>query len=290
VKVDYCSDLHVDSWTGSTAIHDPSRRMWEGEPRKSRFLHIDWRAMKNPDSTILIIAGDISNDVITSADVVAAAASEYEHVVVTMGNHETYMTDATVDLVHEGLRDLLRPYTNVHLLNWDCGVNLDGLAILGCLGWYDFSCYEDLMISQLQAKLAWSRYSNDSRYPQFGDRDVEIIAAEEAINLASQVSQAAEDDAIWEILVVTHTSPRADIMEWRDNDDVWNYLTPSYVNTAMDQVLPISGGKIRHWIYGHTHHRQTLTKDGVDYRNNARGYPNENAPFRLEQLELSRPT
>lgn len=287
MKIDFCSDLHVDAWHSTTQIHDPDRRMWTGEPNESMFLYIDWRQYRNPESRVLVIAGDISNNLITTRQVVVAAAEEYEYVVVVEGNHDHYDTSMTVDQGMEFLASSLSQYTNVYHLKHDTILTVDGVAFLGATGWYDFKAFEDQGISDFTAKRAWNQYSNDSRCPDFGGKLVESIAAEQAINLASQVKKASEDDDIKSIVVTTHMSPRSDIMEWKVGDMIWNHLTPSYVNTALSQVIDADvNNKIGLWIYGHTHRRQMIEIDGVVYANNARGYPRENPPFTLTQIEV----
>lgn len=287
MKIDFCSDLHVDAWFSTTQLVDPSVRKWEGEPFNSRYLYIDWREYKNPDSRVLVIAGDIANTMMVSKEVILAAAAEYEYVVVTEGNHDHYDNDMTVDEGMAHLTALLAEAPNVYHLKHDTGLLLDGVAFFGATGWYDFKAYENQGISDFTAKSTWSAYSNDSRYPQFGDKSPQSLAAEQAINLATQVKLASEDDAITDIVVTTHMSPRGDIMEWKNNDVIWNALTPSYVNTALAQVLDAdTQNKIRYWIYGHTHMRKMTEIDGVVYANNARGYPRENPPFSLTQIEV----
>lgn len=287
MNIDFCSDLHVDAWHQTTQPHDPARRMWTGEPFKSTFLYIDWALYKNPESQVLVIAGDISNNVMVSKDVVVAAAAEYEFVVVVDGNHDHYDNDMSVDAGQQLLATLLSPYPNVYYLKHDSVFAHKGVAFFGAVGWYDFKAFEDRGIWASTAKRAWHTYSNDSRYPDFSGRQVESLAAEQAINMAEQVRQANDDDGIESIVLVTHMSPRADIMEWKPSNTIWNALTPSYVNTEMKQVLDAdSKGKIRYWIYGHTHTRQMIEINGVVYANNARGYPRENPPFTLTQIEV----
>lgn len=287
MKIDFCSDLHVDAWHHTTQLLDPTKRRWTGEPYESIFLYIDWREYKNPDSRVLVIAGDISNNLFVSEKVVAAASGEYEFVVVVEGNHDHYDTDITVDEGMELLENLLQKYPNVYYLKHGTTLVVDGVEFVGATGWYDFKAYENNGISDFTAKRTWAQYSNDSRYPKFGDKTVESIAAEQAINLADQVKKASQNTDVKSIVVTTHMSPRSDLMEWKVGDPIWNALTPSYVNTALNQVLwADTNKKIKLWIYGHTHTRQMVEIDGVVYANNARGYPRENPPFTLTQIEV----
>ena len=288
MKIDFCSDLHVDAWMRHTILRDPEHRMWAGEPFKSMFYHIDWRQYKSPDSNILVIAGDIANTMVTSHQVVAAAAEEYEYVVVVEGNHDHYSNDMNIDDAMSFFESSFAQYPNVHYLKHDKTLEVDGVMFIGATGWYDFKAYEDRGIYTSAAKRMWKTYSNDSRYPNFNGKEVEILAVEQAINLAAQAKAASEDDKIHSIVVTTHMSPRADLMEWKDGDNIWNGLTPSYVNTALKQVLDADvNNKIRLWVYGHTHMRQMVELDGIVYANNARGYPRENPPFTLTQIEVT---
>ena len=288
MKIDFCSDLHVDAWHGTTQLVDPNKRRWSGEPFASTYLYIDWRQYKNPDSRVLVIAGDIANNMMVTKEVIVAAAEEYEFVVVVEGNHDHYENEMTVDEGMEFLTASLAQYPNVYHLKHDASLTVDGVAFFGATGWYDFKAYENHGISDFTAKRTWSQYSNDSRYPRFGTKTVESLAAEQAINLASQVNIASHDPEVKSIVVATHMSPRGDIMEWKAGDTIWNALTPSYVNTALSQVLDADfHNKIRYWIYGHTHTRQMREINGVVYANNARGYPRENPPFTLTQIEVA---
>jgi len=287
MKIDFCSDLHVDAWLHETKLHDPKERMWLGEPYKSTFVHIDWEVYKNPDSRILVIAGDTANTMTTTASVLEVAAQSYEYVAVIDGNHDHYDSGVSVEKGGALLKQLTSHLPNVWHLDGETGLVVDDVAFLGVTGWYDWKCFEDRGISEIIARVTWKQYSNDSVYPKFDCGSPEFLAMVQAVNLAEQVKLANEDDAINHIVLTTHMSPRGDIMEWKTNNAVWNALTPSYVNSGLQSVLgQNTNKKISHWIYGHTHQRQMVQKDGIIYANNARGYPRENPPFTLTQIEV----
>jgi UDP-2,3-diacylglucosamine pyrophosphatase LpxH len=287
MKLDVVSDLHVDIWFGTTQLHNPDKRMWEGEPHKSRFLHVDWRYVQNEGSDILVIAGDTANNVDTTFDVVGAAAADYSYVLVVDGNHEHYNGDGTVDENMERFRGLCSQYPNVTYLDGTTTFRMGNVLFVGATGWYDWKAYEDQFISRETAMQAWYQFSNDSRVPSYGKLgNPEQIAMVQAVQLAEQVRAAQDDDTIEHIVVTTHMSPRADLMEWKTNL-TWNQLTPSYVNTALKQVLDADAKrKISTWIYGHTHYRKMSVIDGITYINNARGYPRENPSFEVIQVEI----
>lgn len=289
MKIDVCSDLHVDGWLKMVDLRPPpDPECWSGEPYHSLYYHLNWKKIKNTDSTVLIIAGDIANRINQSLEVIEAAIEAYDHVIFVEGNHDHYDNQGnSIDDTMEGLRELCNGLTNVHYLAPDESVTLDGITFIGGTGWYDWKCYEHLGIYESRAKTSWELWSNDYRYINHGSLQPNIRAMEQAINMAGLVRKAQDDEVTEKIVMVTHMSPKGELMEWRDRDNMWNNLTPSYVNSALQQVLDADDGKkISHWVYGHTHRRDVREIDGVTYVNNARGYPRENEPFSLLQIEV----
>jgi predicted phosphodiesterase len=286
VKIDFCSDLHVDAWHHETKLHDPSRPMFD---ELNRFIHIDWEILKTEDARVLVIAGDTANTMPETAIVASQAAAFYEYVILVDGNHEHYLGGETVSNNMNLLKILLSGTPNVkYLTHMSDPFVLDGIAFIGATGWYDWKAYESRGISEIAAKQAWRMASNDSRYPGYSELgDPQKIAFETSINLTEQVKKLTIDSTVQEIVVTTHMSPDPDLMEWKPNNQGWNLLTPSYVNTSLKNVLAVdSGQKITNWIYGHTHSRQIKKIGHVTYVNNARGYPRENAPFQLTHIEV----
>jgi hypothetical protein len=124
----------------------------------------------------------------------------------------------------------------------------------------------------------------------FDKGDPEIMAFRDAETLSKAVSYLQDEinDEADHIVMVTHTSPRRELMEV-SKDPSWNRLTPSFVNTQMKDVLAAdTKGKIKYWVYGHTHFRKQSKIDEVTYLNNAYGYSGEfpNQPWSLKQFEL----
>lgn len=287
IKIDVCSDLHTDAWYHTTQLHDPTRPMCD---ENGQYIHVDWEILKNPQSEILIIAGDTSNTMVETALVAKQAALHYKQVIIVDGNHEHYLSDFTVSSNMQFLRMMLADTANIAYLDMmNEPFVLDGIMFLGGTGWYDWRAFESRGISEIDAKRAWQSYSNDSRYPQYDELgDPQKIALQSAVSFSEVVRSATDNDDIKEIVMITHMSPSPDLMEWKPNNPGWNALTPSYVNTALSMVLDAdSKGKIKNWIYGHTHTRQIKQLGTVTYVNNARGYPRENPPFKLTQIEVA---
>lgn len=287
MKFDFCSDLHVDAWHQTTQLKYAPGAGPQSRDATGKFQHIDWAWYKNPDSNVLIIAGDISNSIDTTADVFIDASKVYEWVVVVEGNHEHY--DITRKMAHntEYLESLLKPYQNIILLNGNSR-QIGDVLFTGALGWYDWSGWESRGITIAQAYMAWESGSNDSRYPRFAElKGPSHLALVHAFQVTEEVRAAQSNDTVEKIVVVTHTSPRSELMYWHPTNDGWNKLTPSYMNSKMSSVLEAdTSKKIKAWIYGHTHERKMVDIDGITYANNACGYPRESSPWSLPQMEV----
>lgn len=289
LKFDYCSDLHVDAWAHVTQLHDRVNgpRIWTGVPYQSHSLIIDWEWYKTPDSTVLIIAGDLSNDLTHTIRTVKDAAAVYDQVVFVEGNHDHYQDalDGDIETNHKVIKDSLRLCPNVTHLDGEESVQVGATLFIGALGWYDWQGYSERGITAEVARDRWANGNNDSRAVDFGRfKDPSVRAMHDAEALRSQVIWAQDEESIENIVVVTHTSPRVDLMQWSETNESWNTMTPSFMNVGMDRViLADEKKKIRHWVYGHTHHRQVVDIDGVLYSNNARGYPRENETWVMTQ-------
>lgn len=289
LKIDVCSDLHVDAWFNTTQPYNPNGpRIWEGEPYQSRYFHIDWQWYKNEGSTVLVIAGDTANNIEMTAQVVSQAASVYEHVVLVDGNHEHYESDGTVEQNMSRLKSLLSQLTNVSYLNGPHALLVGDVMFIGATGWYDWKGHESRDITVEMARQAWKHHSMDSRRVKYGiHKSPANLGQLQADDLAERVREVSDNEMIREIVVVTHMSPCSDLMEWKEGDNFWNLLTPSYINSQLKVVLEADvNRKIKNWVYGHTHQRKITEVDGVKYINNARGYPRENPPFSLTQITI----
>ncbi len=288
IKFDFCSDLHVDAWHSVTRLVSPPGEGPQSRQPNGQHQYIDWAWYKNPDSTVLIIAGDISNSIKITSEVFIDASKVYEWVVVVEGNHEHYDIERKMSHNTEYLEELIKPYPNIILLN-GTSHQIGDVLFTGALGWYDWAGWEHRGITIAQAYMAWQSGSNDSRYPRFAELNSPAhLALVHSFQVAEEVRAAQINDSISKIVCVTHTSPRHELMHWHPTNDAWNKLTPSYMNSKMSSVLEAdTGKKIKAWIYGHTHDRKMVDIDGVTYANNAQGYPRETStPWSLPQLEI----
>lgn len=266
MMIDVASDLHVDK----------------------HLAILDWRFLRNGHSNTLILAGDVANNFEQILQEIHKAALEYELVIYVDGNHEHYKSGVSVNDQVRLLQNQLDRYHNVAYLNGNdrCTHRVGNTMFIGGNGWYDWSCFKHEGITVEMAYRSWREGSNDAGWIQWGADDPLIQAMVHSINLSEAVRQAQQDPAVEHIVMVTHTSPRHEVMERRSRD--WDIQTPSYVNSLMSGVLrEDTHNKIRYWIYGHTHVRNMRVIDGITYINNSRGYAHEErSAWWLPQIEI----
>jgi predicted phosphodiesterase len=282
MKIDFVSDLHVDVWWGKTlpySVDGPQPRRVDGT---SQFVDWEWyRKQSGNDGDVLLIGGDISNNIEDVRSVVNNAAEVYKSVVFVDGNHEHHNGQAYTNNMSQLVDMQSERITFLHTAV-PCFVK-DDIAFIGANGWYDWRCYEP-DFSHNEAYEVWQRGMVDATKILFDDGKPDVLAAKQAEVLAQTVGLIAK--SVQKIVMVTHTVPRVDVCVIKHPS--WNRSTPSFVNSAMNRVLQAEGAeKIACWLYGHTHARQDIVLDGIRYVNNSVGYPHERVGGTyLKQIEV----
>lgn len=274
MKFDIVSDLHFDAWAMGN----------------EELLGDLWKKIKNKDSDGIIVAGDLASNVYDHSTIVKSLAKKYKYVISTVGNHEFYGSINTIDNMIKFINDDLSssPKKTYFLTGRNYFIIGDTAFIGGC-GWYDWECYIDKGITKDIAYKQWKRRSNDSRMiPFIWNHGPDVLAKTQAEILVDYINQLGNNDLVKNIVVVTHTSPQASLMRWSMDDIDFNNLTPSYVNSQMNNVVKADKDhKIKYWIYGHTHDRREVNIGHVTYIVNAYGYPNElTNNFKMKQITI----
>ena len=244
---DVCSDLHVDLFA-------------------SGIDSVDFHALKNTGSDVLVIAGDVSNHFYLSRRVLDRACKEYKHVVFVDGNHETYEMGDDISDAELEMHDYCRSEANLTYLPRD-DYKIGGTVFIGTNGWYDWSIMCPLYSKAAQFD-AWKRMSNDRFL--FSEIPIDERAFRAAEDLRNRVAKLDADELVTEIVIVTHTVPLVTLLEHRTHDSEYQKLSGSYGNSNMSAIL--GSKKIKAWVYGHTHNRKLVVYSGVQFVNNARGY------------------
>ena len=144
---------------------------------------------------------------------------------------------------------------------------------LGANGWYDFKSCDG--ISQNKQKDLWKRTINDARMIDFGNMQPEDRAIQDAQLLKVHVEVAQENDNIENIVVITHTVPLAKGVVGPDH--VYYNMNGGFHNTELHKVIDAdTKGKIKHFVFGHTHFPKYFQYKNIWFWCNPRGYSHEN--------------
>lgn len=257
MKFDLVSDLHVDHNSQS----------------------LNWLEIKSPDSNCLVIAGDTSNHIVDVVAVLKRAKAAYEHVAFVDGNHEWYNYPYTN---HKAFRDIAAETGAVFL--YDTDLLIEDTVFIGVNGWYDFSATNN----PYAAKKRFISDMNDYTMI-WKNRDIEPehCAFLQADKLANKVSDYQSNGAVKNIIVVTHTAPRKELVGAPGVAPGTDHLDACFANITMGDVVRQKDckNKIKVWCFGHTHQSYDRTLDGVRYVNNSRGYGFEHKKWSPVQID-----
>lgn len=257
MKFQLVSDLHIDYW-----------------PAKSQ---IDWE--KNKTSDIIVVAGDISDDLEMSLQELRRLAEVYKHVLFIDGNHEhdNYFChdlddpDPDMLLAVQAWQDALKEEPNIHYLH-DNPFVLDGVAFVGRNGWWDFSIAEPY-VTQEEGYNAFASWHNE------GDVAAKALvnqATRDAKAIRKHVQHLQEQEDIVSIVVVTHTPPHPNLVRkdsYPMSKEVW---ASCYGNRSMAEIPLLDyQGKIQWWLYGHNHEESSEVIGPVHYLAHPRGKPKD---------------
>lgn len=240
MKVDYISDIHIDTHTDKynvKSLESWARTVIGFDPQKA--------------GDVLLIAGDIGHSNRQNLGLLMMFASHYKHVYIVPGNHDRYliprhepdMTANGPDTRVDDLGRLIEQYLldNVHLLLGTTHT-FEGITFGGTGGWYDNSFIESALIEAY-----WQSYMNDSNWIPGLELSIGLLELEIG-RVVQALSQGVD-------VMITHISPsnRPDNIPYEYRDDI---LTNFY---CFDGEALIKKYKPRYWIYGHQH-------TGLDYK------------------------
>lgn len=255
MKFDLMSDLHVDL-----------------SPR----IKLDYGAMAT--SPIAVVAGDISNDPDLTIMEIDRIAAHYERVLFVDGNHEHYDNrdeyrrhpDRTPEWVYAHLWANFRDHPNVHYLgSGKTPVVIGNTAFVGANNWYDFTWQ---YVRKEACIDSWYKNMNDSYWANIDHLWVMGESANQTYNIIQSVEALNNDPNIENIVIVTHTVPTESAIYNHPHNPVWNSLNGCYLNS---QIKAAHKGKVKAHCFGHTHKKQLIHANGVDFICNPRGYQGE---------------
>jgi predicted phosphodiesterase len=207
---------------------------------------------------VLVLAGDVSDSLETLEETLRVLTRRFDTVAYVPGNHDLWVRRGSA-------RTSMDKFDAVHAIAADCGVatapvHRETLSIVPLLGWYDYSFGEPS--EELAAR--WADF-RACRWPDSLD-----AAAVTSWFLAR--NESALDTENETIISFSHFLPRIDVM-------------PAYIPAERRMLYPVLGStrieeQVRRLqpdihVYGHSHVNRRVRLEGIDYVNNALGYPQE---------------
>lgn len=235
------SDIHVDYEANANWVRNLSQQ--------------DYR------DDLLILAGDITHRAALLAWCLEAFARRFRQVLFVPGNHDLWVLDEAAGI------DSLRKFHEVASIAEDSGASLrawrdEHVLIAPLLGWYDYSFGEP----GEELLQRWMDF-RACRWPPGFDA-AQIAAYFSALNPPVE----RDDGATGTVITFSHFLPRIDLL-------------PPYIPLQHRLLDPVLGSvrleqQLRRLrpaihVYGHSHVNRRIRLDGVDYINNAFGYPQE---------------
>ncbi len=239
-------------------------------------VHIDYAANKRwmlelSDSEyrddVLILAGDVTDDLDALAECLQGLASKFARVLFVPGNHELWV-------VRDHFATSLDKFHAVIELARDCGATTDtwrcdGVTIVPLFSWYDFSFGQP----GKRLKKAWTDFVA-CVWP-------EGYTVAEVARYFSNRNHDRLDERNDVVISFSHFLPRIDVMP-ESIPARKRYLYPVLGSDLLGDQLRVLKPTLH--VYGHSHVHRQVSLDGIQYVNNAFGYPSETRISRKDLL------
>ena len=211
----------------------------------------DWEGKAT--SLYCIIAGNISNDLLTINQILLNLSHFYHGVFYTAGSLE-YEGVTNISVRTNELLNISKCIRNVAYLH-NHVVIIDGIAIVGSNGWFnDEVTYPLLTLDAIE----------NERYQDIGY----LSNAIEKLQLHLDVKK---------IIIVSHSAPSHELFFGEEPDLIYS-MPPLKLSLIKDLE-----SKVTHWIYGYYDKTVDIVIDGINYINNS--YYKRN-PYWAKRIEI----
>ncbi|MEK5209283.1 metallophosphoesterase [Psychrobacillus sp. FSL H8-0510] len=226
MKIGHLSDLHLDI---------------NQEHVEEDIVKVLCNTIKEKDWDILLISGDISNhmdDTLSILHEIEKQTGRPVHFV--PGNHDLART------ISMGSDDVLASYLADKSVPIGKPAIYGDIAIVGALGWYDYSYGPHTHTAELLARLKGSLWY-DGGHINFKDGDIDI--SERFLRQLADDLAKVKDKQVW---VMTHFVPYESNIRYIDA--TWNICNAYMGSESVGELLDIHEN-VRYVSFGHTHTR-----------------------------------
>jgi len=271
VLIHITSDLHIDNWDLSLPNKYPC-----GERINKPII---WEYNIN---TILIIAGDISDDFKLSINYLNQISKFYKKILFIDGNHEHVIEYPRLILRHDMIYNLQALNNDKLIFLQDKPYIIDNNVFIGCCGWWNYNKGE--------YKYSKDYFKNwidfDEIQTQIFHNNVHIKSLMDYYYLLDQLNKYQSNINIDNIIIITHTIPHRRFCKELLPNHTENNKFHELLNTNFENITKKKFSKISTWIFGHVHSNYSTTIDGINFISNPRGRVEDYNRLEYQPLEL----
>ena len=253
MKFEILSDLHIDQWDKNIDI-----KYNYGIRKNNPFI------LKKGESNILIIAGDISDDLDLSISFLIDMTKYYDKILFVDGNHEhvnKYPELYSKDFISEKIKNRKIFYLPSNHFKSERTI------FLGCCGWWDYSNKNMEVMEKNQTYFKnWIPDMDKNDSDKFISNTIEN-SEREFHYIENYLNNYNKDNSIDNIIVVTHTVP-IEVMERKEESGTDR-------NSKFSEIIKNKSEKLKMWIFGHNHQQFDKIIDGTRFVSHPRGRPED---------------
>ena len=273
---DVVSDLHIDQWDSSL-----SGQYLCGKVKDAPYQ------FPESDSRILIVAGDISDNIDLSLQYLNDISNQYDKVLFVDGNHE-HVGNYPLLISTENINQKVLALENPKLMYLPKNNYMIGKTVfLGFCGWWDYdSADEESLLKAEEYFNSWMPHLNTNDNKIFCFNVISNYIRQFAL-LEKQLIKYQCDPNIEQIVIVSHTVPVKKFALETKGD----IKTASQLQTDAYRLLDGKYSKLTTWIFGHTHHQfdEFIDTYNVRFVAQPRGRPEDfdRIDYQLKQINLN---
>ena len=269
-SLDIVSDLHIDQWDSSLNIKNPC-----GEVSDSVYK------FNKTNNRILVIAGDISDEIDLSVNYLNEVSEYYERVLFVDGNHEHVSVFPNL-LSTEEIKNKIEKLNNDKIVYLsDKHYKLGKTVFIGYSGWWDYDNNKDESINNsLNYFDGWIKELSESQEnSRMFIKNVTEKSREQHNLFLEHLNFYESCDDVDNVIIITHTVP----LEQFALSSKGNIDTACQLQSFSKNLVDGRYKKLSKWIFGHTHNQFDKVINGVNFIAHPRGRPED---FNRRDYEL----
>ena len=277
MHIDIISDLHIDQWDTTLENKYPCGKIINSPLQFSENIN-----------RILIVAGDISDDLDLSLEYLSNTSKYYKKILFVDGNHEHVLKYPALYTKKEIEAKIKKYNKDNKLIYLSSRPHIENDTVfIGYNGWWN---YKDEPFSYTKEDLEyfkdWMPHLDINDHKQF-IHNVSIKSLIEYNYLKKYLEIYQNNNNIKNIVIVTHTIPS---QEFATEQIPSGEITKDYsylLNTKFENISKKIYSKLKYWIFGHVHSQYNEIKNNIYYICNPRGRPEDYCRIDYKPLTLT---